>query len=118
MEIPIYKAEELQYGNLVLVVIEPVNTKGDVRALEWGSVGFVPSSSGLLLVMEEKYVMQLDKFKLSMDAKFNPKLVLKEGQEFEEPVVSYYQQRKQELEAEMKKLQDDEYRRENNLEQI
>lgn len=116
MEIPIYKAEELQYGNLVLVIIEPINTEGDIKVLEWGSVGFVPASSGLILVMEEKYVMQLDKFKLSMDAKFNPKLTLKQGEVFEEPEVSYYQQRKQELETEMKKLQNEEYRRENNLE--
>lgn len=115
MKIPIYSAEELKYGEVVLVVVEPLNEKGDVRAKEWGSAGFVPSSSGMLLVMEEKYVYQLDKFTLSMGENFQPQLTLKDGATFEEPVESELSKRKRELEREMKKLQEEEYIRENNL---
>lgn len=115
MKIPIYSADELKYGEVVLVVVEALNQQGDVRAVEWGSAGFVPSSSGMLLVMEEKYVNQLDKFRLSIGTNFQPQLTLKEGADFEEPVEDEFLKRKRELEKEMKKLQEEEYIRENNL---
>lgn len=115
MRIPLYSSEDMNYKDLVNVVVETTSANGDIRAREWGTAGFVPSASGLLLIMEEKYVNQLDKFKLSMDEYFKPQLTLKDGATFEEPVESELSKRKRELEREMKKLQEEEYIRENNL---
>lgn len=115
MKIPLYSAEDVKYKDLVNVVVETTSANGDIRAREWGTAGFVPSASGLLLIMEEKYVNQLDKFKLSMDEYFKPQLTLKDGENFVAPQESELDKRQRELEEEMRKIQMEQYKKENNL---
>ena len=115
MKIPLYSAEDMKYKDLVNVVVETTSANGDIRAKEWGTAGFVPSASGLLLIMEEKYVSQLDKFKLSMDEYFKPQLTLKDGENFVAPQESELDKRQRELEEEMRKIQMEQYKKENNL---
>lgn len=115
MKIPLYSVEDMNYKDLVNVVIETTSANGDIRAKEWGTAGFVPSASGLLLIMEEKYVNQLDKFKLSMDEYFKPQLTLKDGENFVAPQESELDKRQRELEEEMRKIQMEQYKKENNL---
>lgn len=115
MKIPLYSAEDMKYKDLVNVVVETTSANGDIRAREWGTAGFVPSASGLLLIMEEKYVNQLDKFKLSMDEYFKPQLTLKDGENFVAPQESELDKRQRELEEEMRKIQMEQYKKENNL---
>lgn len=115
MKIPLYSVEDMNYKDLVNVVIETTSANGDIRAKEWGTAGFVPSASGLLLIMEEKYVSQLDKFKLSMDEYFKPQLTLKDGENFVAPQESELDKRQRELEEEMRKIQMEQYKKENNL---
>lgn len=116
MKITLYSAEDMNYkDDLVNVVVETTSAHGDVRAREWGTAGFVPSASGLLLIMEEKYVSQLDKFKLSMDEYFKPQLTLKDGENFVAPQESELDKRQRELEEEMRKIQMEQYKKENNL---
>ena len=115
MKIPLYSVEDMNYKDLVNVVVETTSANGDIRAKEWGTAGFVPSASGLLLIMEEKYVNQLDKFKLSMDEYFKPQLTLKDGENFVAPQESELDKRQRELEEEMRKIQMEQYKKENNL---
>lgn len=115
MKIPLYSVEDMNYKDLVNVVIETTSANGDIRAKEWGTAGFVPSASGLLLIMEEKYVNQLDKFKLSMDEYFKPQLTLKDGENFVALQESELDKRQRELEEEMRKIQMEQYKKENNL---
>lgn len=115
MKIPLYSVEDMNYKDLVNVVVETTSANGDIRAKEWGTAGFVPSASGLLLIMEEKYVNQLDKFKLSMDEYFKPQLTLKDGENFVSPQESELDKRQRELEEEMRKIQMEQYKKENNL---
>lgn len=115
MKIPLYSVEDMNYKDLVNVVVETTSANGDIRAKEWGTAGFVPSASGLLLIMEEKYVSQLDKFKLSMDEYFKPQLTLKDGENFVAPQESELDKRQRELEEEMRKIQMEQYKKENNL---
>ena len=105
MEIKQFRVEDLRLSGMVMIVIEPEDTEGNFRLVEYG-VGFVPTSPGISMVIEEKYINQIEKFKLQMNNMFQPTLVLKDGERFEEPAESPDVVRARELEAELQAIRE------------
>lgn len=89
-QIKIYDAEDVKYSGMTMVVIQPYNKEGDFDFLESGQ-GFVPTSTGILLVIEEKYLLQLQKFQFSYTDDWKPALTLRDGEVFEEVKMYDYE---------------------------
>ena len=116
MQLTTYPISELKYDGYVMILIEPKNTQGDFRVVEYGK-GFVPSQTGLTLVIEEKYIDQLGKFRVEMNNMFQPILRLKENEELEEAEESYDVVRARDLQRELDKIREEQYRIEAGLSQ-
>lgn len=82
-KMPLYTADDLKYEGITMIVIKPHGSDGEFTLLEYGK-GFVPTTLGTILVIPEKYVFQLHKYKIEMDKDWNIELVLKEGETLEE----------------------------------
>lgn len=102
-KLPIYTSESLDLSGMVMAIIKPVGSDGRIKLMEYGK-GFLPSSDGISIVIEERYATELEKFRLSMSSSFQPVLTLAEGEELDLPPVDETAQRLQELENEMLKL--------------
>lgn len=105
MEIKQFRVEDLRLSGMVMIVIEPEDAEGNFRLVEYG-VGFVPTSPGISMVIEEKYINQIEKFKLQMNNMFQPTLVLKDGETFEKPAESADVVRARELEEELQAIRE------------
>lgn len=102
-KLPIYTSESLDLSGMVMAIIKPVGSDGRIKLMEYGK-GFLPSSDGISIIIEERYATELEKFRLSMSSSFQPVLTLAEGEELDLPPVDETAQRLQELENEMLKL--------------
>ena len=90
-QIKIYDADEVKYNGKTMIVIKPYNEDGDFEFLESGR-GFVPTTTGILLVIDEKYLLQLHKFKFEYVDGWKPQLTLKDGEKLDEHQISKYEE--------------------------
>src|SRR5699024_1744727 len=102
-KLPIYTSESLELSGMVMAIIKPIGSDGRIRLMEYGK-GFLPSSDGISIVIEERYATELEKFRLSMSSSFQPVLTLAKGEELDLPPIDETAQRLQELESEMLEL--------------
>lgn len=102
-KLPIYTSESLELSGMVMAIIKPIGSDGRIRLMEYGK-GFLPSSDGISIVIEERYATELEKFRLSMSSSFQPILTLAQGEELDLPPIDETAQRLQELESEMLEL--------------
>ena len=102
-KLPIYTSESLELSGMVMAIIKPIGSDGRIRLIEYGK-GFLPSSDGISIVIEERYATELEKFRLSMSSSFQPVLTLAKGEELDLPPIDETAQRLQELESEMLEL--------------
>lgn len=109
--LPIYSANDLHLAGMTMAIIKPIGTDGDIELVEYGR-GFVPTSDGIQIIIEEKYALDIEKFKLSMSPSFQPILTLKEGVEWEEPREDSNAKRMQELENELIRLKEEQNNKE------
>ena len=101
--LPIYTSKDLELSGMVMAIIKPVGSDGKIKLVEYGK-GFLPSSDGITIIIEERYATELEKFRLSMSPSFQPVLTLAQGEELDLPPVDATAQRLQELESEMLEL--------------
>lgn len=102
-KLPIYTSEDLDLSGMVMAIIKPIGSDGKIKLIEYGK-GFLPSSDGISIVIEERYATELEKFRLSMSSSFQPVLTLAKGEELDLPPIDETSQRLQELENEMLEL--------------
>lgn len=103
MEIRQFRVEDLKLEGMAMIVITPQDEFGSFKLEEYG-VGFVPSVPGISMVIEEKYIDQIDKFKLKYNNIYQPTLVLKTEETFNEPEIDADAARMAELQREMEAL--------------
>lgn len=115
MKLKMYKQEDLMLDGIVTAILQPTSTQGDFRVAEYGK-GFVPTSEGIMVFIEEKYVMDLEEnFKLEMDAYFKPSIVTKSGVTYEPPEEDYLDSQARELENQLKRLKEAQYKRDTGI---
>lgn len=112
MKLKMYTQKDMMLDGIIMAILKPTSTQGDFSLSEYGK-GFVPSTEGIMVFIEEKYVMDLeDNFKLKMDAYFQPSLVTKSGVNYEPPEEDYLDVQARELENQLKLIKEEKYKRE------
>lgn len=110
-----YKQEDLMLDGIVTAILQPTSTQGDFRVAEYGK-GFVPISDGIMVFIEEKYVLDLEEnFKIEMDSYFRPSLVTKEGVNYNPPKEDSLDEQARELENQLKLLKEAQYKRDSGV---
>lgn len=115
MKLKLYSAKDLNMDGIAMAIIQPTSPEGDFKLMEYGK-GFVPNTEGIMLYLEEKYIMDLEEnFKLEMDAYFKPSLVTKEGINYEPPKEDELVIQTRELENQLRLLREEQQRREEGI---
>lgn len=112
MKLKMYTQKDMMLDGIIMAILKPTSTQGDFTLSEYGK-GFVPSTEGIMVFIEEKFVLDLeDNFKLEMDAYFQPSLVTKSGVNYEPPEEDYLTVQARELENQLKLIKEEKYKRE------
>ena len=111
MKIEMYKQADMVRDDIVMLILEPIDTKGNFKILEYGK-GFVPTTQGIMVFIEERFVMDLEEnFKLEMDEYFTPVLTTKPGVDYAPPEEDFLLSQEQELEMQLRKIKEEKYKR-------
>lgn len=111
MKLEMYKQADMVRDDIVMLILEPIDTKGNFKILEYGK-GFVPTTQGIMVFIEERFVMDLEEnFKLEMDEYFTPVLTTKPGVNYIPPEEDILLTQEKELEIQLRKIKEEKYKR-------
>lgn len=115
MKLKMYTQDDMVMNNIVMAIIQPYSSEGEFNLAEYGK-GFVPTSEGVMVFIDEKYIPDLEQnFKLEMDEYFRPSLVTKSGVDYTPPEEDFLLSQEQELEMQLRKIREEQYKKDTGM---